>query len=223
MKKSILITMALTAGMLASAHAFDVYQQVEALDNPVVDASGAFITPGNFTIRVGTFNFSANFTLNNAAIQANASNLAVLNGNFTDVFSFDGTEGDSASLGVNADFTAPGNFYAYLLTTNTTWQANATWNSTSARPMYAWIQRDSNFSEMGIFAATSLNFAGATDEITDATANLQIQESNNALQVVVGIDRTATANNDFQLVPEPSSALLILGGLAAVGLRRRRA
>ncbi len=235
--KSLLLTFCVAFALTRSVSAYDITNGVEFLDNPISTSNNSPIQAGQFTLRLGFFNFSTDLTANNAAIVANQNNLSLLNANFVQLFNLDPAqqaEGDTGAYstasitnpngeaGPNAGLSA-GTAYAYLLTTDAVWNAPP-YDTFGGMQIYAWVQLTSDPSQQAIFTSTNaFTFNAGTDPFDNAT-QFVISEFNPNLNTLVGIDRTGTPFNDYQLVPEPSSYVLsAIGGLGILILLRRRA
>lgn len=187
------VTTLLCLSFSASAQ-FPVFNQVESLYVPVEDPAGSPLVPGTFIVRAGYFNYSNDFSANNAAIQADASNQTALEDNFRELFRFDGTEGDTGVNGVNADAGAflggDGFFYGYFKTTSGS--MTTTFSEFQGKRMHAWIQLKADPGTQFIATNTDQRFAGGTDVFSDANATFAIIPGSSSFQLLVG---TTTATS----------------------------
>lgn len=229
MKINHFITAAFAAALLTcpARAAFDIYHTVDASSNPFSNSNGTLVQQGDFVLRLGFFNYSPDFATNNAMIAQNAANQGALESAFVTYFTFDPAQQAQGDTGVRDDVNGvvasgavgPGQFYAYKFEDDTTYAALGF----AGKFMYAWIQEVGNPAAQLIGANPGSIFAPSTDPL-QSTAFIEFNENIAALEILVGNDRTATAFNDYQLavVPEPSSAMLVLLGMGGAALLRRR-
>jgi hypothetical protein len=196
--------------LVPGARAFNVFQQVECLERPLLKPDNTPVAAGEVTIRVGFFKYDlANLANNNAQIVANAANLASLNANFETFWTFTGSEGDNGTAGVNGELGAnaggAGLFYTYFLSNETAVLPGGTFALFADKPMYCWVQRVGAPDVQAIFTdSRPRRFAGGTDPLTDANAVLALQPTGPFLQVLLG-ENTAAG---FRLVQAATTATL---------------
>lgn len=213
--KTLTLFLALALGCFQGAYGFNVYQQVDGSTDPLLKPDNTPLVAGEFTLKVGYFNYDASFATNNAQIIANATSTASLSANFVTLFEVDGTEGNNDTFGFNAavgdDVGGPGLVLAYLKQTDVVWTGS--YSSFSGKNIYAWFQLKSNPLSQAIFAEPNATFAGATNAFTDAIGNLALLKSNSNLLVLVG----GTTGSGFQLMQSAtSSSFAFTSGTASV-------
>lgn len=215
MKFRVLLPLCVGLASLAlrnSAFAFEISHGVDGTANPFSKPDGSPLAAGEYTLRLGYFNFAADYAANNAAIASNAGDVAALNAAFVPYFNFNPnqqTQGDQGTLGdvngeagPNGGLTA-GNNYAYLAQDNTAYASGF-----AGRNMYAWYTLTSDPSVQLIAAEDSTRFQPGNDPFATA-AGLTISEQAATLDIIVGRDRTGSASNDYQLTIAQSPANLL--------------
>lgn len=191
---------------------FEISHGVDATTNRLTKPDGSPLVAGEYTLRVGYFNFSADYTTNNTEIVNRAGDPAALNAAFVPYFTFNSdeqTQGDQGVLGnVNGEAgpnggLQPGNNYAYLGQENAAYDASFT-----GKNIYAWYTLNSDPTVQLIASEPATKFQPKDDPFATA-ATLALDERAASLNIIAGSDRTAAASDDYQLTVVQSPANLL--------------
>lgn len=226
MNKSALLLGSLLIVAAASALATPsvVVNWTGEVTNGLGDASGTPLAVGD-QLKLGYFN------INDATIQANASNQSFLNSHFT---LFDTTTiGDIGNPLAPKDTAGIAGYFAASSPAQSTVSLGL-----SGKQIYMWAFNAVSWAsatQQGIFSATTSNWFFPDDSSTPSTTSIDL---NQVTDIIVGGFGTGTAKDSNNIsqplfntalivtspIPEPSSFALF-GGLAALGalaVRRRR-
>ncbi len=216
MNKSVLLLGSLLFIAAQSAQAV-VVNWVDETTYGIGDASGTPLAVGD-KVELGYFN------INDATIQANASNLTYLNTHFT-LF-------DSTTIGGPGDTAGIAGYFAASSPNQSTINLGL-----SGKQIYVWAFNavsGASATQQGIFTATTSNWFFPDDNAIPNTTSIELNQVTDNIIGGFGVGTSSATGSPQSLfntalivtspIPEPSSFAL-LGGLAALGVlavRRRR-
>jgi hypothetical protein len=227
MKKTLLILAAL-ASTYATSNAATL-----VADNY---SNGLTLSDGVTAMSTGTLRFGY-FTISDAAVLANAGNVSFLDANFVSVLDYSGainsigTDGFFANdtLGSSAIYAGGSTVYDGVVYDGSAGATTNVVGDIAGNSIYLWALNGSLLSatQQGIFATTytwtDSDTAGSNDSSFDMVgANLTAIVGGEANGADIGGGAPSHTLADIGAVPEPSRALLLVGGLAGMMLRRRR-
>jgi hypothetical protein len=229
MKKAMFIMAALVSSLATSNAATLVG------DNT---SNGLTLSDGVTAMSTGTLRFGY-FTISDAAILANANNVSFLDSNFVSVVDYSGaintfsTDGFFANdtLGSSAVYAGGSTVYDGVVFDGSAGSTTNVLGDIAGNNIYLWALNDTvfgNATQHGIYGTTftwtDSDVVGGTDSFFDmASANITAIVGGEANGADIGAGAPSHTLANIGVVPEPSRALLLLGGLLGMFFRRRRA